>query len=349
MIKVHCINMVGVTIVSPLNKRLVRGSFHLRLKYTGEVQDKQVGVYANGELVDVFTPSSTIPLSDLNTDADGKVKLTVALIEDGHILSKESINLIYKASENKKFVPKSDTSVSPVAENQWIHNSHSKHHSKHCSTEESDRSCSLDDDDCSSVEKSKSRPSDDYSERIEQRSGWGDSSRDEKPCKITVLGGCGKKSIAPLGDCGCGKKPKSSLLSTAEVPQLLGSSGAHNTQKVCFDVNLPTVSNCHPIVASQSLTVPREATHLILEDVTSSRVVVTLPELGVDGAVGDDSHETARHCLQIFNFSCKDVKIRNDSGSAVIHSDGSKSKYLTLAAGKSYQLIFVGRWYVYQV
>lgn len=93
--------MLGVAIVSPLNKRVVRGDFNLRVKYSGDPNDKELAIYANGDLVAVFTPATKIPLSNLQSGKNGKVKLSVALIEKGTILSQDSINIIYQKSAAK--------------------------------------------------------------------------------------------------------------------------------------------------------------------------------------------------------------------------------------------------------
>jgi hypothetical protein len=351
--------MVNITINSPLNKRKVKGAFTLRLGYSGDVSDKQVAIYANGTLHDVYTAANAIPLNELKTRDDGKVELTAALInEDGDILDKKSINLLYSAAtddkakrdaKRKAAIPEKtplvievqdedDDEPTPVypmpimksSQNEETNDEDDDNFVCKRVKNESDRKRSKSD-----CEASKSdRVAQEYSD-VEQRSGW--STEVPKSCEIKLADcGCGRRPNK-LADCGCGRRPeKLADCGCGRRPEKLGEKLEEQQGEKQGEM---CATACHVLVVSGSTRIPEGVTHVIVsDDAKSSYLTLTLPDFTNDGVSG-------RCVLQVLNYSCHSVKLK--SNVSILSLDGACARSAKLDAASTVQLIYVGsKWYL---
>lgn len=90
---------MSISIVSPKNKSLVRGPFHLRLDASQNLEGKNVALYVNGQLHGTFAYNRKVLVSGLPTD---KLQLTVAVNMDGEMITSEPVKILNQSDDKKE-------------------------------------------------------------------------------------------------------------------------------------------------------------------------------------------------------------------------------------------------------
>jgi hypothetical protein len=298
-----------VKIVSPPNKRTVRGKFNLRLQYEGDVKDKEVFIYVNGDLFRSFAAAEKIELDNL---PPGKIELTAALMTEDGLVTSDPVSLHYifvcrpnPDQEVTKEENKSQECFVSVESDEDLDFESKTYDLKEFNEIE---------EDCEKSEQWKYYHSGDMGEFSEikkeeqsARSGWGD----EPTERLTGCGCGGKKGPHKLTGCGCGGK---------KGPHHLTCSKKENNTQVQ--------------IAHGGAAISRTTTDLVIAKLVKDDDKFLLP-------IYEDKYD---HSLNIINYSDISANLMAGGNDKIYMGRNGSLHYVN--AGSSQKLVYKGGvWY----